>query len=107
MASRIPRGEDDQQWNASTPPKDEERTPVAKEEDRGKDPYLVDWDGEKDKANPLNWSTGRKIWITFQLGMLALAGSLGSSIISPANETIAEYVGVSNEVGILSVSLYM
>ena len=38
--------------------------------------------------------------------MLALAASLGSSIISPANKTIAKYVGISSEVAVLSISLY-
>lgn len=95
------------QWNSSTPPNDEERVSASKEELEVKDLHLVDWDGEADKENPLNWSIGLKIWITFQLGMLALAGSLASSITSPANKTIARYVGVSPEVGVLSVSLYM
>jgi hypothetical protein len=39
--------------------------------------------------------------------MLALAGSLGSSIITPADSIIAKYVGVSSEVAVLDVSLYL
>jgi hypothetical protein len=39
--------------------------------------------------------------------MLALAGSLGSSITTPADDTIAEYTGVSNELAVLDVSLYL
>lgn len=68
---------------------------------------LVDWDGDDDQGNPRNWSTLYKSWITFQLGMLALSASLGSSIISPAGKTIAAYVGVGSEVSVLSISLYM
>jgi len=94
--------------------KDEERGAASdheKQEDRGGDgssgkEILVAWD-ENDKMNPQNWTTLYKCWITFQLGMLALAASLGSSIISPANATIGRYVGVSNEVTVLNVSLYM
>lgn len=71
-----------------------------------KDWYLVDWD-EDDQANPRNWSTGYKSWITFQLGMLALAASLGSSIIAPAENAISAYTGVSHEVAVLSISLYV
>jgi hypothetical protein len=41
------------------------------------------------------------------MGMLALCGSLGSSIISPAEEVIAKYAGVSSEVMVLMISLYM
>jgi len=97
-------------WSThSAPPSDEELALAAKakEESNAKDPNVVDWDGDDDKENPRNWSSGYKNWITFQLGMLALAASTGSSIISPADDTIAEYVGVSSEVAVLSISLYM
>jgi hypothetical protein len=89
----------------SPPPQAEEQN-----NDKGsgqKDEYLVDWDGPDDNTNPRNWSTGYKSWITFQLGMLALAASLGSSIISPALPTVATYTGVSNEVAVLATALYM
>jgi hypothetical protein len=89
-------------------PCDEENTPASKGEQQheSKDPNLVEWD-EDDRENPRNWSTMYKCWITFQLGMLALAASLGSSIISPAESAIAAYVGVSREVAVLSISLYV
>ena len=68
--------------------------------------YLVRWD-HNDPLNPLNWSVAYKLWVTFQLSMLSLAGSIGSSITTPADNAIAEYVGVSYEVAVLNVSLYM
>ncbi|KAL3480876.1 major facilitator superfamily domain-containing protein [Aspergillus californicus] len=68
--------------------------------------YLVKWD-QDDPLNPQNWPVRYKWWVTFQLGMLALAGSLGSSIMTPADHIIAEYVGVSQEVAVLNVSLYL
>ncbi|KAA8569273.1 hypothetical protein EYC84_000934 [Monilinia fructicola] len=68
---------------------------------------LVDWNGANDPGNPLNWSTSYKSWITFLMGMLALSASLGSSIISPAANIIAAYIGVEREVSVLSVSLYI
>lgn len=55
----------------------------------------------------MNWSSGYKAFITFILGMLALAASLGSSIISPAEEQIAAYTGISGEVAVLVISLYI
>ena len=67
---------------------------------------LVRFD-EGDPVNPKNWSVWRKIFITFLLGMLALSASLGSSIISPATDTIAAEFRMSQEVSILSISLYM
>ncbi|RDW92356.1 hypothetical protein BP5796_01750 [Coleophoma crateriformis] len=87
------------------PPRDEEK---AEQEQRRKerDPNLVSF-AENDPENPRNWSTKYKSWITFQLGMLALSASLGSSIIAPAENAISEYVGVSTEVTVLLISLYI
>ncbi len=100
--------EDQESWVSITPPNDVENAlPSGDEKEKdANDPNLVGWE-ENDQENPRDWSTGYKSWITFQLSMLALAASLGSSITSPANAVIAEYVGVSSEVGVLSISLYM
>lgn len=68
--------------------------------------FLVEWEPD-DPLNPQNWSDLYKWWVTFQLGMLALVGSLGSSIITPADEDIARYIGVSDEIVVLDLSLYV
>lgn len=100
--------EQEGQWvNTSTTPYDEESAQPHHGEQGKKDPNEVGWEGDNDQENPRNWSTGYKTWITFQLGMLALAASMGSSIIAPAEDDIAQYVGVSREVTVLSISLYM
>ena len=70
------------------------------------DPYLVHWD-DGETANPRNWKPSYKAFMTFQLGMLAFAGSLGSSIILPAEQSIAEEFKVSREVTVLCISLYV
>lgn len=88
---------------ASQDPEKEDPQPAASKE---KDPYLVDWE-PNDPENPRNFSTTRKVWITFILGMLALAASLGSSIIAPAEQAIIKYTHVSAEVSVLSISLYI
>jgi hypothetical protein len=67
----------------------------------------VDWDSPDDAENPQNWSTSFKSWVTVQLSGLAFAASLASSIIAPANASIAEYTGVSQELVVLNVSLYI
>lgn len=68
--------------------------------------YLVEW-APNDPLNPQNWSDSYKWWVTFQLGMLALVGSLGSSITTPADDSIARYIGVSDELVVLDLSLYV
>lgn len=94
--------EHERRASIENPAGDPNPTPQEKEEDA----YLVGWE-ENDKANPRNWSNVYKAWITFQLGMLALAASLGSSIVSPAEDAIAKYTHVSHEVTVLIISLYI
>jgi hypothetical protein len=62
----------EQPWSTSpAPPNDEENAlPLEDVKEKAKmDRNIVDWDGDTDPANPRNWSTGYKSWITFQLGM--------------------------------------
>ena len=108
--------------SSSGPPPDQQREqgqPAHVDEERqvgiplekdiatpSKDPNRVDWEPDE-KANPKNFTTAYKIFITFQLGMLAFGASLGSSIISPASQTIADDLGVGVEVTVLNVSLYV
>lgn len=70
------------------------------------DEFLVRFD-ENDKLNPINWSPRYRYWVTFQLSMLALIASLGSSITAAADPVIAEYIGVSQELAVLNVSLFV
>jgi hypothetical protein len=109
ISSRTEDTEIEKQWESPTPPNDEEAAFSEKEkrEEEQKDPNIVDWDGPDDQENPRNWSTLYKSWLTFQLSMLALAASMGSSINSPADDTIGRYVGVSSEVAVLGISLYV
>ena len=70
------------------------------------DAYLVAWTHD-DKDDPHNWSTPYRSWLTFLLGMLALSASSASAIVAPANPTIARYLGVSQELVTLNISLYV
>jgi hypothetical protein len=80
--------------------------PPGEQISESKELQLVEWDVD-DPGNPRNWSHCFKYWITLQLGMLAFAASIGSSITAPVTASIAAYVNVSHEVAVLSVSLYM
>ncbi|KAJ5605401.1 major facilitator superfamily domain-containing protein [Penicillium lagena] len=60
-----------------------------------------------DPKNPKNFSTPYKIWLVFQMSLLAMTGALGSSIISPGSTEIAEYTKVSTEVTSLTVALFV
>ncbi|MCJ1334184.1 hypothetical protein MMC10_010891 [Thelotrema lepadinum] len=71
-----------------------------------RDPHRVRWVID-DPQNPQNWSLVYKCWLTFQIGMLSMAASLGTAITSPAANAIADDFGVSHELIILNVSLYL
>ncbi|KAJ5522751.1 major facilitator superfamily domain-containing protein [Penicillium frequentans] len=60
-----------------------------------------------DVTNPKNFSTLYKIWLVFQMSMLAMTGALGSSIISPGSTQIAEYTSASTEATSLTVALFV
>ncbi|KAI9927494.1 hypothetical protein ASPWEDRAFT_119309 [Aspergillus wentii DTO 134E9] len=86
-------------------PQDEEKA-VRQVAPESSDQHVVGWE-DNDPENPHNFSTAYKCWITFQLGMLALSASLGSSIISPAQTPLKQYLHIGSEVSILPVSLYI
>jgi hypothetical protein len=70
------------------------------------------WVGPQNQWGPIggpvcSLSTAYRAWITFQLRMLAMAVSLGSSIIAPAESTLENHFGVGHEVAVLCISLYM
>ncbi|KAJ5974589.1 major facilitator superfamily domain-containing protein [Penicillium waksmanii] len=62
---------------------------------------------DDDPKNPKNYSSSHKAFLVVQMAMLALAGSLGSSIISPAATSIAEYTHTTSEVTPLTVALFV
>ena len=105
-ANKLQPPATDVDHTASNDPEKDGDSARPDEASHEKEAFLVKWeDGEK--ANPRNWTMKYKAFITLQLGMLALAASLGSSIIAPAEAKIATYTGVSEEIAVLCVSLYV
>lgn len=80
-------------------PTDESRTAE-------KDDWIVKFDNN-DRQNPKNFKTSYKVFLTFQMSMLALSGSLGSSIVSPAQSAIESQLDVGPEVAALTLSLFV
>lgn len=68
--------------------------------------YLTKF-SENDRENPHSFSSRYKAWLAFQMGLMCLAATLGSSIIAPAGPAIAETYNISQEVSVLSISLFM
>lgn len=82
-----------------------------------KDPYKYYIDAETgyrivsfvegDKENPLNWSKAYKWYITFALGLVCLVVAFGSAVVTGDMAGPMEYFGVSEEVMILTVTLFV
>ncbi|KAK5708590.1 hypothetical protein LTR17_020528 [Elasticomyces elasticus] len=88
------------------PPKDEESAFQQYEAHPAKDPNLVEWD-EEDVENPMNMSKARKWRISIITALMTFVVSFGSSVFSTATNVTAEGFGVSSEVMILGVTLYV
>ncbi|KAL7422000.1 hypothetical protein Q5752_003772 [Cryptotrichosporon argae] len=70
------------------------------------DPYLVDWlPGEL--ANPYNWKSSYRWFVTAIVAISTLCIAFASSSYSGAIADISGRFGVSTEVGILGLSLYV
>lgn len=60
-----------------------------------------------DLKNPKNFSATYKAWVVLQMSLLAMAGSLGSSITSPAQGTIEKDMNASSNTTSLAVALFV
>ncbi|KAF2722909.1 MFS general substrate transporter [Polychaeton citri CBS 116435] len=80
--------------------------PLETSTSKDKEAWRVDFE-DGDPTNPRNFKETTKARITLQLGLLAVAASIGSSITSPAQDAISKYTGVDSEVTVLTVSLYV
>ncbi|CAK7243618.1 MAG: hypothetical protein STHCBS139747_005144 [Sporothrix thermara] len=69
--------------------------------------FQVRFGGPDDPEDPHNLSSLRKNTLTLILGLLAFSGSLGSSIVTPAEQLIADDLGLSYEATVLVLSLFV
>jgi hypothetical protein len=73
-------------------------TPDHSDNRPASDPNLVDWDGDQDTENPLNFSVARKIWMSTMASVLTFSVSFASSVFSSDTRVTAEEFNVSEEV---------
>ncbi|KAI0025101.1 major facilitator superfamily transporter [Xylariomycetidae sp. FL0641] len=69
--------------------------------------YVVEFDGPDDPYHAQNWSLKKKLLTAAMLGYTTMTSAFTSSIFSAATKPVAAEFGVSAEVGILGVSLYV
>ncbi|KAK6955102.1 hypothetical protein Daesc_002732 [Daldinia eschscholtzii] len=69
--------------------------------------YVVEFDGPNDPYHAQNWSLKKKLLTAAMLGYTTMTSAFASSIFSAATPYVAKEFGVSSEVGILGVSLFV
>ncbi|KAI9802400.1 MAG: hypothetical protein M1825_002782 [Sarcosagium campestre] len=69
--------------------------------------YVVEFDGEHDPLHAQNWPMKKKILTGVMLGYTTLVSAFASSIFSSATVVVGKEFGVSTEVGLLGLSLYV
>lgn len=68
---------------------------------------LVDWYTTDDPANPHNWSSGKRGFITFLICAYTWVVYTGSSIYAPSESGVIEAFGVSPTLAALPLALYV
>lgn len=107
-ASQLEQGEAtfESSTNDTTEKSHDTTTTSAATNKDGKDPNLVSW-SENDPENPLNWARGQKIMLLVVVSSCAFCVTNTSSIISNAYQGIQDEFGISREVAILGLSLFV
>lgn len=73
----------------------------------GTDPNLVDWEGSDDPGNPQNWSTRKKIFVSFLICLLTFGVYIGSSIYSPGTQQVAMEFQISQVAATLGLTMFV
>ena len=69
--------------------------------------FIVQFESPTDTLNPQTWSNARKWTYTFLIGATGFIVSGAAAFDTPVTPQAAEYFGVSEEVALLSTTLYM
>ncbi|CAI7600327.1 unnamed protein product [Penicillium bialowiezense] len=74
---------------------------------KGKENFIVSWNGPNDPENPRNFPRWRKWVVTIMLGLMTICVTFASSVFSTATKVTAKKFNVSPEVMVLAVSLFV
>ncbi|RFU78549.1 mfs general substrate transporter [Trichoderma arundinaceum] len=69
--------------------------------------FVVDFEGPNDPLNPRNWSITKRIFYTFNLGMIALVVGMAASIDSAVIVKAAKEFGISDVAEALATGLFL
>ena len=75
--------------------------------EKGRDIHIVDWYDENDSENPMNWSTGKKFFVTFEICLLTFSVYIGSAIYTAGEMTVEKQFHVSEVAATLGLTLFV
>lgn len=75
--------------------------------EKGRNADIVDWYGPDDPDNPQNWSTIKKVWVTFEICLLTFSVYIGSAIYTAGIEDVSRVFGVSRVAATLGLTLFV
>lgn len=79
---------------------------IETDAEKGKDKRLVEW-SEDDPHNPRNWSTAKKVFVTFQICLLTTSVYIGSAIYTAGIPGIQQQFQVSEVKALLGLTLFV
>lgn len=68
---------------------------------------IVTWYSENDPENPHNWSSTKKLWVSFLILTYTFSVYIGSSLYTASEGDITSIFGVSDTASALGLSLYV
>jgi DHA1 family multidrug resistance protein-like MFS transporter len=88
------------------PEKAQSRTPVPSHHTND-GITIVTWYSENDPENPHNWSSAKKLWVSFLILTYTFSVYIGSSLYTASEADITSVFGVCDTAAALGLSLYV
>jgi DHA1 family multidrug resistance protein-like MFS transporter len=105
LSKSISRADLEQQFSLASVERGPSRPIEPEQLDDGT--VLVDWYDTDDKANPQNWSFGKKVVVLMQILTYTMGVYMGSAIYSPSIPGVMERFGVEIGAASLGLSMYV
>lgn len=80
---------------------------TSKFEDSDGSIKIVNWYGETDPENPLNWSSIKKAWVVFVIGYYSFVVYMAAPIYSPGKDAFKQEFKVNPAESSLGLALYV
>ena len=104
---QIPRGASSTTQVDGDEARPQVETSSPRDPAKGRDVELIDWFGPNDPDNPMNWSTPKRFFVTFEIVFLTFSVYIGSAIYSAGTISVTEEFHVSRVAATLGLTLFV